>query len=301
VPTKSTHVARLAGSLFGIVLMTGTAVAGCTANSGAKSSSPTTAPPIAHHFTFNAANFVDPTLSTNEYQPLVPGTQWVRTGTTEVGSRKVPHSVISTITDVMRTIDGVKVVAMLDQSTDSGEISQVGFDWYALDKDRNVWIMGGYTEDYQGGEFTQVEDGWLGAASGGNPGVLVPGLVRGHTPRWFIGAADKTSLGSVAEPAKIGVTKCVAFGCFHNIRAVREGEYKAIDNEIKNYAPGVGVVYNEPRLASLHQDRFELVNLVRLSPAGLAEASQVVLNLEKHARTALADVYGSVPLSKRVP
>jgi len=36
---------------------------------------------------------------------------------------------------------------MLDQATDSGEISQVGFDYFALDEDGNVWILGGYTED----------------------------------------------------------------------------------------------------------------------------------------------------------
>lgn len=72
---------------------------------------------------FDPANFVDPTTSANEYHPLRPGMQWVRAGTTEVGSRKVPHQVISTMTDVMRTIDGVPAVAMLDQSTDSGEIA----------------------------------------------------------------------------------------------------------------------------------------------------------------------------------
>jgi hypothetical protein len=289
---------RRAALVLGGLLLTGTALTGCGGSSGAKTT-PTTAPPIAYRYKFNAANFVDPLTSTNAFQPLVPGMQWIRVGTTEVGSRKVPHSVISTMTDVVRTIDGVKVVAMLDQSTDSGEISQVGWDWYALDKDHNVWILGGYTEDFQGGEFTQVEDGWLGAASGGKPGVLVPGRVTANTPRWFISAADKGSLGSVAEPAKLDVTRCVVFACFHGIRAVREGEYKAIDNEIKYYAPGVGVVYNEPRLASLHQDRFGLVNLIQLSPQGLAEASQVVLDMEKHAQTALPDVYGNVPLSKR--
>ncbi len=100
---------------------------------------------------FDPANFVDPTTSTNEYHPLRPGMQWIRAGTTEVGSRKVPHQVISTMTDVVRMIDGVPVVAMLDQSEDSGEIAQVGFDYFGLDKDSNVWILGGYTENYEGG------------------------------------------------------------------------------------------------------------------------------------------------------
>ncbi len=83
--------------------------------------------------------------------------------------------------------------------------------------------------------------------------------------------------------------------------AIREGEIDAIDNEIKYYAPGVGVILNEPQLESLHQDRFELVNLIELSPAGLAEASQVVLDLEEHARIVASDVFGSAPRAKRAP
>ena len=208
---------------------------------------------------------------------------------------------ISTMTDVVREIDGVRVVAMLDQSTDSGEISQVGFDYFALDQDGNVWILGGYTEDFAGGEFVNVEDAWLGAETGGRPGVLVPGRVRADTPRWFIGAVEEDELGSVGEPVEVGISQCVAFGCFDNVTVVREGEFNAIDNELKYYAPGVGVIFNDPQLASLHQDSFELVNIIELSPEGLAEASQVVLDLEEHARTVAPDVYGSATRSERLP
>jgi hypothetical protein len=280
-------------------LATSTVAAGCSGNSGGDSASSNTAP-VATHFEFDAASFVDPTTSTNPYHPLVPGTQWIRSGTTEVGSREVPHSVISTLTDVVRTIDGVTVIAMLDQSTDSGEISQVGFDWFALDKDGNVWILGGYTEDFEGGEFTNAEDAWLGAETGGDPGVLMPGVVVADTPRWFIGAVEEGDLGSLGEPVEVGIKRCVAFGCFDNVIAIREGEYKAIDNEVKYYAPGVGVILNDPQLASLHQDSFELTNVVQLTPDGLTEASQVVLDLEEHARTVVPDVYGSVPKSQRL-
>lgn len=45
---------------------------------------------------FDPANFVDPTLSSNPYHPLKPGTQWVYGGSTEVGSRTVPHGIIVT-------------------------------------------------------------------------------------------------------------------------------------------------------------------------------------------------------------
>ena len=280
-------------------LVATTILAGCSGTSSGDSASSATAP-AATRFEFDAANFVDPTKSTNPYQPLIPGTQWIRSGTTEVGSRKVPHLVISTMTDVVRTIDGVPVIAMLDQSTDSGEISQVGFDWFALDNDGNLWILGGYTEDFEGGEFTNAVDAWLGAETGGNPGVLMPGMVGADTPRWFIGATEAGALGSLGEPVEVGISRCVAFGCFDNVVAVREGEYKAIDNELKYYAPGVGLILNDPQLASLHQDSFELTNVVDLTPDGLAEASQVVLDLEAHARTVVPDVYGSAPKSRRL-
>jgi hypothetical protein len=248
---------------------------------------------------FDPANFVDPTTSTNPYHPTRPGIVWVRSGTTEVGSRKVPHTVISTMTDVIRMIDGVPCVAMLDQSTDSGQVSQIGFDYFALDKDGNLWIMGGYTEDYQGGQYTNVDSVSLGTASGGVPGILMPGVIKASTPRWFIGTSGPKEKPSVAEPVAVGLDQTVKFGRFHNVVAIREGNIGAIDNEIKYYAPGVGVILNTPQLKSLHQDDFQLINMFTLSPKGLAEASQVVLNLEKHARKVAPKIYGSAPLAKR--
>jgi len=251
------------------------------------------------HLDFDPDNFVDPTTSTNQYHPLRPGMQWVRTGTTEVGSREVPLQVISTMTDVIRLIDGVPTVAMLDQSTDSGEISQVGIDYFALDKDGNVWLMGGYSEEYEGGEYTNLEVAWLGTETGGQPGVLMPGVVTMDTPRWYIGTSGDDEDPSAAEPVAVGIETTVEFGDFQNVIAILEGHVEAIENEIKYYAPGVGVILNEPQDASLHQDRFELVNLIELSPEGLAEASQVVLDLEAHALEEAPEVFGSAPPAKR--
>jgi hypothetical protein len=106
--------------------------------------------------------------------PVEAGSAVVRGGTTEVGSRVVPLEIITTMTDVIRIIDGVPAIAMLDESTDSGEVAQVGFDYLALDKDGNVWILGGYTEDFQGGEYTNLDNAWLGPGRGAEVGILVP-------------------------------------------------------------------------------------------------------------------------------
>ena len=263
---------------------------------GTKAKKPDT--DVGTRLAFNAANFVDPTLDTNPFHPLKPGLQWVRAGTTEVGSRKVPHEIITTMTDVIRTIDGVPTIAMLDESTDSGEISQRSIDYMALDKDGNVWILGGYTEDYEGGAYTNTDSAWLSTGAGGRIGILSPAKVDMTTPRWAIGGSPDEK-PSVGQPMQIGVHVCVPFACYENVRVVQEGNVGAPDNENKYYAPGVGVINNIPLNASLHQDTFDLRNFVTLSPAGLAEASQTVLDLEKHARQTSPDVFGSVPEARR--
>ncbi|GAA1764907.1 hypothetical protein [Agromyces humatus] len=279
------------------IVSTVAALTGCTDGSPDASGSQTQG--CGTEVPFDAQNFVDPTLNTNPYYPTQPGLQWVRGGSTLVGGREVPYEVISTMTDVIRVIDGVPAIAMLDEGTDSGEINQVGIDYFALDRDGNVWILGAYTEDYEGGEYTNTEDAWLGAAKGQTLGILAPAEVTIDTPMWCIGEIPGED-AEVGMPAEIGTQQCVAFGCYDDVRVVQEGTAGAPDNENKSYAPGVGVIKNVPLDASIHKDRFELLNFVELSPAGLTEASNMVLALEAHARESAApEVFGAAPISTR--
>ena len=120
------------------------------------------------------------------------------------------------------------------------------------------------------------------------------------TPRWFIGTSGPEEDPSVGEPVSVGIDTTVEFGDFHDVIAIREGEIGEIDNEIKYYAPEVGVILNVPQDESLHQDSFQLINLIELTPEGLAEASQVIFDLEEHAREVAPEVYGSAPAAERI-
>jgi hypothetical protein len=249
---------------------------------------------------FDPGNFVDPTTSTNRWHPLRPGMQWVREGTTEVGSRAVPHQVTSTMTDVIREIDGVPTIAMVDQDTDSGELAQVSIDYFALDKDGNVWLMGGYTEEYSGGEYTNTADAWLGSAQGFEPGILMPAEPDTSTPPWVVTLEEERE-GTAAEVVETGASECVDFACYEDVLIIREGEIGALDNEFKYYAPDVGQILNSPRQDSRHKDTETLINLIGLTPEGLDEMSNLALSLEEHARETAPDVYGSTPESTRAP
>ena len=104
---------------------------------GSKSKEPAQKPTSAR---FDPANFGNPARGANPYLPLRPGTQWVREGTTRVGGRKVPHQVTTTVTDVYRTINGVRTVAVLDHELDSGQVSQESLDYLAEDEARQPLV-----------------------------------------------------------------------------------------------------------------------------------------------------------------
>jgi hypothetical protein len=247
---------------------------------------------------FDRANFGHPATGASPWLPLKPGTQWVREGSTLVGDRKVPHQVTVTVTDVYRVIDGVRTVAVLDYEIDAGQISQESLDYMAEDKDGNLWYLGGYTEEYEGGEFVSSVDAWLSGVRGAKFGLLVPAEPRLGSPPWAVAAPDAEER-DVAEVVKVGARHCVPFKCFDDVLIVREGKESKPDNEFKYYARGVGQIDNVPRSASRHKDIEQLVNLTQLSPRGLAEACAEALRLDRNATKKARGTFGKSPPAKR--
>ncbi|MDT7577662.1 MAG: hypothetical protein QOH17_3995 [Pseudonocardiales bacterium] len=243
------------------------------------------------HAPFTASDFGAPATGANRWLPLVPGTQWVRVGTTLVGHRPVQHRVVSTVTDVVKRIDGVSAVAVLDQDVDAGQIAQESLDWLAQDRRGTVWFVGAYTEEYAGGRYVTLRDAWLGGVKAAKPGTLMPADPTTRTPAWTI-AQPPGADPDAAQPVATGQTQCVPFHCFQDVLVVREGKASALDNEFKYYAPGVGQILNTPKSASQHQDVEQLVNLVHLSRVGLSEFSAEALKLDRHARATSPDVFG---------
>ncbi len=240
---------------------------------------------------FNAKNFVDPRVGSNRWLPLTPGTQWVRDGTTLVGNRAVPHKVLSTVTDVIRVINGVKTVAVFDHSVDSGQVVQQSLDYFAQDTKGNIWDFGAATEQYEAGRFVTVDEAWIAGVDGAKPGILMPANPTANTPPWAI-AQPPGEDGDAAAFQRMQPRECVPFGCFDNVLVVEEGKKTALNNEYKYYALGVGQIRNEPLGASRHQDIETLVNFTRLSPAGLAEASKEAIRIDAEAARLLPKIFG---------
>jgi hypothetical protein len=245
-------------------------------------------------------NFGDPVAEVNKWLPLEVGTQWVREGFTDVGNRRVPHRVVSTVTDVSREVEGVSTVALLDQDFDGGQLVQQSLDYLARDEQGNVWYLGSYTEEYEGGEFVTATDAWLAGVKGAKPGILMQADPRTGTPPYFVaqppGGEEEVDVAQVVET---GQSECVPFKCYKDLLVIREGKEAAPDNEFKYYAPGVGQILNTPRSASQHHDVEKLINLTQLSPRGLAELSTEALKLDRHAKVVARAVFGDAPTAKQ--
>jgi hypothetical protein len=94
----------------------------------------------------STATFDNSTEINNKYFPLTPGTESVYEGFTREGSNQIPHSIIFTVTDLTKEVEGVQsvVVHILDYS--DGELVEAEIAFYAQDNDGNVWFMGEYPE-----------------------------------------------------------------------------------------------------------------------------------------------------------
>jgi hypothetical protein len=48
-------------------------------------------------------------------------------------------------------------------------------DWYAQDKEGNVWYMGEDTRELRQGKFLKADDSWEAGVAGAEPGIIMPG------------------------------------------------------------------------------------------------------------------------------
>jgi hypothetical protein len=244
---------------------------------------------------FNRKDFGEPTGDANTWFPLVPGNQALRDGTLFRGHRELHHRRRTTVTDVVKQVNGVRTVLVLDQDIDAGQIAEQALDYFAQDKNGNVWYLGSYTEAYEGGQFVNANDAWLAGVNGATAGVAMMADPKPGTPS-YLQARIPGRETLTAAVAKRGQSKCVPFRCFSNTLAILEA-----GTEFKYYAPGVGDIATEPNYSGGEQEKETLVNVIQLSPKGLAEVSAQALKLDQHARTTAREVFGGSAAARRSP
>ena len=113
--------------------------------------------------------------------PLKPGSRWHYRGVDEGGRFTDKMHV----THRTKRIEGVRTTVVHDVVLKHGKPREVTDDWYAQDRDGNVWYFGENTKELdRHGHVTSREGSFKAGRDGARPGVLFPGHPRvGTTAR----------------------------------------------------------------------------------------------------------------------
>jgi hypothetical protein len=249
-------------------------------------------PPLAR---FRKSNFSHPTRIDNTWYPLVPGTQLTYQGRVTMGATALPHSVVFTVTDLVKVIDGIPTRVVWDVDSTAGEVVEAELAFFAQDKHQNVWTLGEYPEQYDNGTFTGAPNTWITGQEDAKAGVVVPGHPRLGTPRFLQAAAPEIDFLDCAQVFEMGQKTCESGICYENVLVMDENSPldPSSGHQRKFYAPEVGVV----RISAVGDPEAEtlaLTSVVRLDPAALARARAAALKLDRHGYR-VSEVYRTTP------
>ncbi len=192
----------------------------------------------------------------NPYFPLTPGTVLTFKGTSE-GEQEVD---IVTVTTQTKTILGVSCDVVRDEVKVAGETTELTFDWYAQDRDGNVWYFGEDSREIEEGKIVSREGSWEAGKNGAQPGIIMPGrrtVGLAYRQEYYAGhAEDQAKIVSLTE------TVSVPYGSFR--RVVVTEDSSRLDPKIveyKYYAAGIGLVLEKNIKGP--QETLELVSSAR--------------------------------------
>src|SRR5436189_3688624 len=118
--------------------------------------------------TIDAANFV--ATVDNKYWPLEPGTAFHYQGT----RGKTPQTDDEVVTDRTVRILGIACTVVRDTVSEHGRAVERTLDYYAQDKQGNVWYLGEDSFEREHGRFVKASDSWRSGVDGAKPGIIMP-------------------------------------------------------------------------------------------------------------------------------
>ncbi len=173
----------------------------------------------------------------NPYFSLEPGTVFRLRGATEEG---IERETI-TVTDRTKEILGVTTTVVRDVARVRGEVKELTYDWYAQDRDGNVWYFGENTAEYEDGRIVSRSGSWRAGVDGAEAGVIMnadPRVTDSFRQEYYEGEAE-----DMYWVVATGDTKSVPLGEFD--RVIRTLEWTPLEPRIvveKFYAPGLGLL-----------------------------------------------------------
>jgi hypothetical protein len=186
------------------------------------------------------ADFVD--VVDNPYLPLAVGSRWVYEGPADTPGN-TEHIEVVVLPD-RKDIVGISATVVRDIVTVNGVVIEDTVDWYAQDKDGNVWYLGEDVKDYQDGKLVDTAGSFEAGVDGASPGIVMlahPAEGMAYRQEFYEGNAE-----GLGEVTSVGGSKTVPAGDYTDVVVTKDWNPLEPDViEQKIYAPGIGVIFEE--------------------------------------------------------
>ena len=249
---------------------------------------------------YGAARFSNPTIIDNPWQSLQPGMQFTYRGRTIEGTEAVGHRLVSTVTDLTKTIDGVRTVVVWDRDFSAGELVEAEIAFFAQDDAGNVWELGEHPEAYENGKIVESPT-WIQGIDRAQAGISMKAAPRAGTPSYSLGLGPAVGFTDRARVLKVGDRTCIPSRCFSGVLLVDEfNPDQPGKHQLKYYAPGVGNV--RVGWSGANEDSKETLVLVALERVGaraMTKARSEALKLEASAYRTSKSIYGRTAPAER--
>jgi len=192
----------------------------------------------------------------NPYFSLTPGARFVYEAEKPEGKERIEVTVLRDT----KTILGISATVVKDQVFLNGSLIEDTLDWYAQDRDGNVWYLGEQTAEYENGKMTTTAGSWEAGINGARPGYAMPAA-----PRSGFSYHQEYAKGEAEDAARVlslGEEVSVPSGAFND--CIRTYDFSTLDpkaQEHKYYCRGAGFLALEVNLED--NERTELVLVTR--------------------------------------
>ena len=147
-----------------------------------------------------------------------------------------------------KVILGVTCVVVRDTAYENGQVVEDTYDWFAQDKQGNVWYFGEFTQEFKPGKYPDKPlnsaGSWEAGVDGAQPGILIkanPVVGEVYMQENHPGVAEDT-----VEVIALNEKVDVVYGSSNE--TLKTFDYTPLDPsalENKYYIPGVGFVLDD--------------------------------------------------------
>ena len=209
----------------------------------------------------------------NPYWPMDPGTRWTYRETDQEGAEL---KVVVTVSDQTKKIaNGVTARVVRDTVTENGKVIEDTFDWYAQDREGNIWYLGENTAEFGNGKLITREGSFKAGVDGAQPGIIMPADPQDgmqYRQEYYKGEAEDN--GEVLSTDEMVQSP---FGQFDDALLTKDTiTIEPNVQEYKLYARGVGPVL-ALGVSGGPGSREELINLDTVSQKETEEAGTAPL------------------------